>query len=105
MTVDTDLDLETDDLPRARLYLGAGAVCALLSILFMFQNVFLVPVFGLIGIFCAWRGWKNGGNGLLAFLVFAVCGLPALIAGIWLLLLLPNLPSLRLGGVSYQRNG
>jgi hypothetical protein len=104
MTVETTDPPLAADPARARLYLAAGAVCAVLTVLFMFGNVFLVPVFCLIGIFCAWRGWRNGGNALVALLVLVVCGLPGLIAGAALLLLLPNLPHLEVGGISYQRD-
>jgi hypothetical protein len=87
---------------RARAYTVVGVLMAIGSVYFLFGNVFLVPVCGLVAIFCAWRGWKNGAPGPLMLLIFAVGGLAALIAGVALVLLLPNLPTLKFGDVHYE---
>src|ERR1700759_2518523 len=89
---------------RARGYTAGGVVMAVGTIYFLFGNVFLVPVCGLIAMFCAWRGWRNGAPVPLMLVVFAIGALPALFAGIALISLIPNLPSLRFGHIHYQHD-
>ncbi len=91
-------------LDRAKVYSVVGVIMAIGTIYFLFGNVFLVPVCGLIAMFCAWRGWKNGAARPLMVVVFVIGALPALFAGTALISLLPNLPSLKFGHVHYQRN-
>ena len=86
---------------RARLYTVVALVCAVLTIWFLFNNVFLSPVFGFAGAFCSWRGLKNGGNKPALLLLGLICLAPALLAGLFLLMLLPNLPDLSFSDVRY----
>jgi len=79
---------------RARLFTVVAVVATLLTAWYMFHNVFLAPVTGIVGAFAAWRGIKNGGNRTLLLAVIVVCLIPSLLAIIALLTLLPNLPSL-----------
>jgi hypothetical protein len=98
-----DPDAAYERYSRARVYTWVASVAALLTLWYMFHNVFLAPVVATIGALCSWRGLKNGGQRRLLLTLMVICLIPALIAAVALLALLPNLPSLKLSGIHYVR--
>jgi hypothetical protein len=97
----TDIDVAYARASRVRLYTVIAVVCVPLTVWYLWQNVFLSPVFGVAGVITSLLIIRNGGPRAVGLLLFVLNGAPALFAGVVLISLVPNLPHLSFDGVSF----